>query len=65
MAGLQRGDLVALLDVGAYGATESMPLFLGHALPAEIVIRGGVPYLARPRIEPGTYLAWHLDGPGG
>ena len=34
------GDLVAVLDVGAYGATESMPFFLSHPLPPEIAIRG-------------------------
>jgi diaminopimelate decarboxylase len=63
LADLERGDLVGVLDVGAYGATESMPLFLGHAMPAEIAIRGGTPSLARPRIEPGTWLGWHLDAP--
>ncbi|MBA3235854.1 MAG: alanine racemase, partial [Chloroflexi bacterium] len=35
------GDLVAVLDVGAYGFTESMPLFLSHPIPAEVAIRGG------------------------
>ena len=61
LGGLARGDLVAVLDVGAYGATESMPLFLSHAMPAEVVLRGGVPRLARPRIEPETWLNWQLD----
>ena len=35
------GDLMAVLDVGAYGFTESMPLFLSHPIPAEVVVRGG------------------------
>ena len=35
------GDLVAVLDVGAYGFTESMPLFLSHPIPAEVAVRGG------------------------
>ncbi len=35
------GDLVAVLDVGAYGATESMPFFLSHPLPPEVVVSGG------------------------
>ena len=61
LGGLARGDLVAVLDVGAYGATESMPLFLSHAMPAEVVLRGCVPRLARPRIEPETWLDWQLD----
>ena len=55
------GDLVAVLDVGAYGATESMPFFLSHPLPPEVVLEGGEARLARPRIEPDTWLGWHLD----
>ena len=52
------GDLVAILDVGAYGATESMPFFLSHPLPPELVIEGGEARVARPRIEPETWLGW-------
>jgi diaminopimelate decarboxylase len=65
LGGIERGDLVAVLDLGAYGATESMPLFLSHPMPAEVVISGGEARLARPRIEPDTWLAWHVDSPGG
>ena len=50
------GDLVAVLDVGAYGFTESMPLFLSHPIPAEVAIRGGRAALIRPRQEPGEWL---------
>lgn len=50
------GDLVAVLDAGAYGFTESMPLFLSHAVPAEIAIRGGTGALIRPRVEPAEWL---------
>jgi diaminopimelate decarboxylase len=32
------GELLAVLDAGAYGYTESMPLFLSRALPAEVVL---------------------------
>ena len=32
------GELLAVLDAGAYGYTESMPLFLSRPLPAEIVV---------------------------
>ncbi|MEO5965477.1 MAG: type III PLP-dependent enzyme [Candidatus Limnocylindrales bacterium] len=64
LAGLATGDLVAILDVGAYGATESMPFFLSHPLPAEVAIRDGRPWLARPRVEPETWLGWQLDEPG-
>lgn len=34
------GDLVAIADVGAYGFTQSMPLFLSHPLASEIAVRG-------------------------
>jgi diaminopimelate decarboxylase len=55
------GDLVAVLDVGAYGATESMPFFLSHPLPPEIAIRDGEAWVSRPRIEPDTWLGWQVD----
>lgn len=50
------GDLVAVLDVGAYGFTESMPLFLSHPVPAEVVVAGGRSALIRPRLDPGEWL---------
>jgi diaminopimelate decarboxylase len=50
------GDLMAVLDVGAYGFTESMPFFLSHAIPAEVVVRDGRAALIRPRQEPGEWL---------
>jgi diaminopimelate decarboxylase len=48
----RRGDLVAMLDAGAYGFTESMPLFLSHPSAAEAAVRGGRAYLIRPSITP-------------
>ncbi len=50
------GELVAVLDVGAYGYTESMPLFLSHPSPAEVAIRAGESALIRPRVEPLEWL---------
>jgi diaminopimelate decarboxylase len=50
------GDLVAVLDTGAYGFTESMPLFLSHPIPAEVAVRGGRAELIRPRQEPSEWL---------
>jgi diaminopimelate decarboxylase len=50
------GDLLAILDLGAYGFTESMPLFLSHPIPAEIAIRDGTAAMLRPRLEPHTWL---------
>ncbi len=55
------GELVAILDVGAYGFTESMPLFLSHPIPAEVAIRGGSAVLIRPRVEPASWLAGQVD----
>ena len=49
------GDLVAVLDVGAYGFSESMPYFLSHPIPAEVAVRGDGHALLRPRMEP---LEW-------
>jgi len=51
------GDLVAVLDVGAYGFTESMPLFLSHPVPAEVAVRRGQARAIRARVEPETWLA--------
>lgn len=48
------GDLLAVLDTGAYGFTESMPLFLSHPIPAEVAVSGGVARVARLRQEPGS-----------
>jgi diaminopimelate decarboxylase len=50
------GELIAILDVGAYGFTESMPLFLSHPIPAEVAIRTGRAALIRPRVEPRRWL---------
>jgi diaminopimelate decarboxylase len=59
------GDLVAVLDVGAYGATESMPFFLSHPLPPEIAIRGGEAWASRPRVDPDVWLGWQVAEPPG
>ena len=50
------GDLVAVLDVGAYGFTESMPYFLSHPIPAEVAVHDGEAALIRPRQEPSDWL---------
>jgi diaminopimelate decarboxylase len=41
------GDLVVIRNAGAYGYTESMPLFLSHPWPAEIGVRGNRAALLR------------------
>jgi diaminopimelate decarboxylase len=50
------GDVVAVLDVGAYGFTESMPYFLSHPIPAEVIARDGQAECIRPRLDPVTWL---------
>jgi diaminopimelate decarboxylase len=63
MAAPDVGDLVGVLEAGAYGATESMPFFLSHPLPPEVVLRGDEAWLARPRVEPEAWLDWQTAGP--
>lgn len=46
------GDLLGVLDAGAYGYSESMPLFLSHPIPAEVVVDGGTVTVSRGRIDP-------------
>ncbi len=55
------GDLVVVLDAGAYGFSEAMPFFLSHPVPAEVVVRGGRAELVRPRLDPATWLDWQRD----
>jgi diaminopimelate decarboxylase len=52
----RQGDLLAILDAGAYGYTESMPYFLSHPQPAEVVVSRGRAHLARPRVDPTELL---------
>lgn len=49
---LAAGDLVAVLHAGAYGLTYSPRDFLSHPAPAEVMVDGGEPRLARARGEP-------------
>ncbi len=55
------GDLVAVLDAGAYGFTESMPLFLSHPSAAEVGVKGGRAQLIRPRVMPVELLDHQLN----
>ena len=55
------GDLVALLDAGAYGFTESMPFFLSHPTAAEVAVRAGMARLIRQRITPTELLDRQMD----
>ena len=46
---LAEGDLVAVLQSGAYGLTASPTGFLSHPMPAEVLIDGGQAELIRMR----------------
>jgi diaminopimelate decarboxylase len=50
------GDLIAVLDAGAYGFTESMPFFLSHPTAAEVAVKDGRAQLIRPRMFPAELL---------
>ncbi|MBV1695425.1 MAG: type III PLP-dependent enzyme, partial [Hyphomicrobiales bacterium] len=53
---LAAGDLVAVLQSGAYGLTASPAEFLSHPMPAEVLIDGGEARLIRAR---GTFDTPH------
>jgi diaminopimelate decarboxylase len=46
---LKAGDLIAILQSGAYGLTASPMEFLSHPTPAEILIDGGIAISVRER----------------
>lgn len=43
------GDLVVIFQSGAYGLTASPVLFLGHSIPAEVLVTDGRAQVVRPR----------------
>lgn len=64
IAPLDVGDIVAVLNVGAYGLTFSPTEFLSHARPAEVVVDEGQARLARRRGTPEDALRDQLlDAP--
>jgi len=50
------GDLLAIEHTGAYGFSESMPAFLSHPVPAEVLLWRGEAWLLRARREPTRHL---------
>lgn len=46
---LAEGDLVAVLQSGAYGLTASPTGFLSHPMPAEVLVEGGRARVIRAR----------------
>lgn len=57
---LEVGDLIAIGNAGAYGFSMSMLYFLGHKLPAEVLVDGGEARLVRLRGEDGDCLVNQL-----
>jgi diaminopimelate decarboxylase len=55
------GDLVAVLDTGAYGFTEAMPFFLSHPTAVEVAVREGRACLIRPRITASELIDRQVD----
>jgi diaminopimelate decarboxylase len=51
------GDLVAVLQSGAYGLSASPVGFLSHPSPAEVMVDDGHMQLIRPRMDPPTMSA--------
>ena len=45
------GDYIGVFCSGAYGYTESMPLFLSHDIAPEVLVHNGKYDVIRPRIE--------------
>jgi diaminopimelate decarboxylase len=61
---LEPGDLIGVLNSGAYGPSASPGLFLSHGFPAEVLVAGGKPYLVRSRDTPEDLLRpQHLHRP--
>lgn len=57
---LEIGDLVAFGNAGAYGFSMSMLYFLGHPLPAEVLVDRGEARLIRKRGQVGDCLVNQL-----
>lgn len=55
---LEVGDLLAVLNTGAYGFSQSMPFFLGHPIAGEVAVEQGRIIKARKSIPAKEYLRW-------
>ncbi len=54
------GDVLGVFCSGAYGYTESMPFFLSHPLPPELMVHDGTFSLIRPGITVESLLAQQI-----
>jgi diaminopimelate decarboxylase len=53
---LRPGDLLVVHDVGAYGFTESMPFFLSHPTPPEVLVEDARVRVIRPSFDPARWM---------
>lgn len=53
---VQVDDILIFSQCGAYGFTESMPFFLCHELPAEVIVINGDVEIIRPALPASSYL---------
>ena len=53
---IQVDDMLIFSQCGAYGFTESMPFFLCHELPAEVIVSQGTVEVIRPALPAASYL---------
>jgi len=53
---VQVNDTLIFSQCGAYGFTESMPFFLCHELPAEVIVSQGTVEVIRPALPAASYL---------
>ncbi|MGH7414251.1 MAG: diaminopimelate decarboxylase [Candidatus Rokuibacteriota bacterium] len=51
LASAEAGDLFVIFQSGAYGLTASPVGFLGHPIPAEVLVASGTARLIRPRTD--------------
>ena len=56
------GDWLKFDLCGAYGFTESMPFFLGHSLPGEVIYNNSHPCVQEPMIVLQKKAVWHNIG---
>ena len=54
---LRPGDLLGVLESGAYGPTASPGLLLGHGFPAEVMVHNGTAHIVRERDDLAELLA--------
>lgn len=59
------GDLIGVFNAGAYGWSESMPFFLSHGRPAEVLVGNGRFVVIREAVSPSEYLKGQILPPRG